>query len=79
MSQKQFKKIDFVQNNEEQYQIEFKISEIGEGINLIVQRLNENGEYEMIQAPIRRLNDRVFVVWDHLLTADSFLKHKIPV
>ncbi|AZB23299.1 MULTISPECIES: glutathione synthase [Chryseobacterium] len=65
MSQKQFKKIDFVQNNEEQYQIEFKISEIGEGINLIVQRLNENGEYEMIQAPIRRLNDRVFVVWDH--------------
>lgn len=65
MSQKQFKKIDFVQNNKEQYQIEFKISEIGEGINLIVQRLNENGEYEMIQAPIRRLNDRVFVVWDH--------------
>lgn len=65
MSQKQFKKTDFTSNNEEQYQIEFKVSEIGEGINLIVQRLNEKGEYEIVQAPVRRLNDRVFVVWDH--------------
>lgn len=65
MSQKQLKKTDFAPNDEGQYQIEFKISEIGEGINLIVQRLNEKGEYEMIQAPVRRLNDRIFIVWDH--------------
>ncbi|SDJ42518.1 glutathione synthase [Chryseobacterium jejuense] len=65
MSQKQFKKADFAPNDEEQYQIEFKITEIGEGIDLIVQRLNEKGEYEMVQAPVRRLNDRIFIVWDH--------------
>ncbi|MDN3691436.1 glutathione synthase [Chryseobacterium tructae] len=65
MSQKKFKKTDFVQNNEKQYQIEFKVNEIGEGINLIVQRLNEKGEYEIVQAPVRRLNESIFVVWDH--------------
>ncbi|AZB10074.1 glutathione synthase [Chryseobacterium sp. G0162] len=65
MSQKQFKKTDFAQNHEKQYQIEFKVNEIGEGSNLTVQRLNEKGEYEIIQAPIRRLNESIFVVWDH--------------
>ncbi|MEJ5104455.1 MULTISPECIES: glutathione synthase [Chryseobacterium] len=65
MSQKQFKKTDFAENNEKQFQIEFKTNEIGEGISLIVQKLNENGEYEMLQAPVRRLNDNIFVVWDH--------------
>lgn len=65
MSQKQFKKTDFAENNEKQYQIGFKTDEIGEGINLIVQRLNEKGEYEMIQAPVRRLNENIFVIWDH--------------
>ncbi|MCS4303449.1 glutathione synthase [Chryseobacterium sp. BIGb0232] len=65
MSQKQLKKTDFAENNEKQFQIEFKTNEIGEGINLIVQKLNENGEYEMLQAPVRRLNDSIFVVWDH--------------
>ncbi len=65
MSQKQFKKTDFAENNEKQYQIEFKTDEIGEGINIIVQKLNEKGEYEMIQAPVRRFNKSIFVVWDH--------------
>lgn len=65
MSQKQFKKTDFAQNHEKQYQIEFKVNEIGEGSNLTVERLNEKGEYEIIQAPIRRLNESIFVVWDH--------------
>lgn len=65
MSQKNFTKADFIENNEKQFQIEFKIKEIGEGINLIVQKLTEKGEYEMVQAPVRRLNDSIFVVWDH--------------
>ncbi|WP_250253939.1 glutathione synthase [Chryseobacterium sp. Marseille-Q3244] len=65
MSQKQFKKTDFAQNHEKQYQIEFKVNEIGEGSNLTLERLNEKGEYEIIQAPIRRLNESIFVVWDH--------------
>lgn len=65
MSQKQFKKTEFAKNNEKQYQIEFTVNEIGEGINLIVEELNEKGEYEIVQAPIRRLNESVFIVWDH--------------
>lgn len=65
MSQKKFTKNDFIKNNEKQYQIEFKTAEIGEGINLIVQKLDEKGEYEMVQALIRRLNDSIFVTWDH--------------
>lgn len=65
MSQKQFKKTDFTQNDQKQYQIRFKMSEIGEGINLIVQKRDEKGEYEMVQAPVRRLNDYIFIAWDH--------------
>lgn len=64
MPQEDFNKEDFIQNNEKEYQIEFKIHEIGEGINLIVERLNEKGEYEIVQAPVRRSDDKVFVVWD---------------
>ena len=65
MVYKFFKKEDFMKNNENEYQITFKVSEIGKGINLITEELTEKGEYEMIQAPIRRLNDEIFVVWDH--------------
>ncbi|WP_047096661.1 hypothetical protein [Chryseobacterium lactis] len=65
MAKKNFNKEDFIQNNEGQYQIEFKVREIGEGINLMVERLNENGTYEMIQAPVKRFNESIFVVWDH--------------
>lgn len=65
MSQKIFTKKDFTENNEKQYQIGFKTTEIGEGINLIVQKLNEKGEYETIQAPVHRLNDSILIVWDH--------------
>jgi hypothetical protein len=64
MAKKNFNKEDFIQNNEGQYQIEFKVREIGEGINLMVERLNENGTYEIIQAP-KRFNESIFVVWDH--------------
>ncbi|PKF74448.1 glutathione synthase [Chryseobacterium sp. PMSZPI] len=65
MSQKIFKKESFSINNEKQYQIEFKKAEIGEGINLIVEKLNEKGEYEIVQTPVRRLNDSIFINWDH--------------
>lgn len=64
MAEKNFNKEDFIQNNEKEYQIEFKVHEIGEGIDLIVERQNEKGEYETIQAPVKRLNDKIFVVWD---------------
>ncbi len=60
-----FKKEDFIKNKEGEYQIQFKTEEIGEGSNIITEKLNENGEYEIIQAPIRRFEDFIFIVWDH--------------
>ena len=64
-SQRQFNKTDFAQNDQRQYQIEFKMSEIAEGTNLIVEKRDEKGEYEMVQAHVRKLNNRILVVWDH--------------
>lgn len=63
MAQKLFTKEDFVKNNEKQYQIEFNVQEIGEGSNLIVEKKNENGEYEVVQTEINRYDDRIFIVW----------------
>ncbi|WP_313089962.1 glutathione synthase [Chryseobacterium flavum] len=64
MAQQTFKKEDFTKKNDTEYQIMFKVSEIGEGSNLITEKLNENGEYETIQAPIKRFDDSIFIVWD---------------
>ncbi|WP_312298404.1 glutathione synthase [Chryseobacterium sp.] len=64
MAQKTFSKEDFVQNNEKEYQLGFKVSEVGKGSNLIVERLNEKGEYEIVQSPLRKLNDQIFIIWD---------------
>ncbi|KMQ68545.1 glutathione synthase [Chryseobacterium sp. FH2] len=63
MSSKDFKKEEFVRNNEGQYQLEFKTLEIGQGSNLTVERKNETGEYETIQAEIKRNNDSIFINW----------------
>ncbi|WP_167387031.1 hypothetical protein [Chryseobacterium timonianum] len=41
------------------------MSEIAEGTNLIVEKRDEKGEYEMVQAHVRKLNNRILVVWDH--------------
>ncbi|MGN7864760.1 glutathione synthase [Chryseobacterium sp. 22458] len=64
MAQKTFSKEDFVQNNEKEYQLGFKVNEVGKGSNLIVERLNEKGEYEIVQSPLRKLNDQIFIIWD---------------
>jgi len=63
MLNKNFTKAEFVLNNENQYQIEFTVNEIGEGSSLTVERKNENGEFEVIQPSISRLNDRIFIKW----------------
>ncbi|MGK6341010.1 glutathione synthase [Chryseobacterium sp. DT-3] len=63
MLNKNFTKAEFVLNNENQYQLEFTIQEIGQGSNLIVERKNENGEFETVQIMITRLNDRIFIKW----------------
>jgi uncharacterized protein YecA (UPF0149 family) len=62
MSSRNFKKEEFVKDNE-QYQLEFKIQEIGEGSNLTIEKQKENGEYEVVQAEIKRFNDSIFITW----------------
>lgn len=63
MAQKIFSKENFVKSSEAQYQIEYNVQEIGTGSNLIVERKKEDGEYETIQAQIKRHNDQIFIVW----------------
>jgi hypothetical protein len=64
MAHKNFRKEDFVKEvNSDLYQVEFRKGNIGEGANLVIERQIENGEYENLQAEIKRHNDRIFVCW----------------
>lgn len=63
MLNKYFTKEEFVLNTENQYQLEFTSKEIGQGSNLTIERKNENGEFETVQAMITRLNDQIFIKW----------------
>ncbi|MNU01037.1 hypothetical protein D3C72_2443170 [compost metagenome] len=52
---------------------------MGKGVDLIVERQDENGEYEVIQAEIKRSADeKVFVVWsepfDGRVVSDEYKK-----
>ncbi|WP_278352331.1 glutathione synthase [Chryseobacterium gleum] len=64
MAEKIFNKEDFTKTNEKEYQLEYTIGEIGEGVNLIVEKLTEQGKYEVIQAPLRRSDNKIYIVWD---------------
>lgn len=64
MAHKNFRKEDFVKDEgTDLYQVEFRKGNIGEGADLIVERQKEDGEYENLQAEIRRHNDRIFICW----------------
>ncbi|ROI00004.1 glutathione synthase [Chryseobacterium daecheongense] len=62
MAPRNFKKEEFVKDGD-RYKVEFKIKEIGEGVDLIVERRRDDGEYELIQAEISRMNDSIFIFW----------------
>ncbi|SMO62124.1 hypothetical protein SAMN06265171_103329 [Chryseobacterium rhizoplanae] len=64
MAQIIFNKEDFTKSNEKEYQLEYDVNEIGKGSDLIVERLTEKGDYEIIQAPLRRSSDKIFIIWD---------------
>ena len=64
MAQRIFSKEDFTKSNEKEYQLEYKTNEIAEGSDLIIERLTEKGDYEVVQAPLRKSNDKVFIIWD---------------
>lgn len=57
-----FRKEDFIREDE-RYMVEIDKG-VGKGVDLIVEREDENGEYEVIHAEIIRSPDeRVFVTW----------------
>ncbi|KFF00860.1 hypothetical protein IX39_09650 [Chryseobacterium formosense] len=57
-----FRKEDFIQDDR-RYKVEVDKG-VGKGVDLIVERQTENGEYEVIQAEIiRSADERVFVAW----------------
>ncbi|WP_426481729.1 glutathione synthase [Chryseobacterium sp. R2ACT005] len=64
MAQIIFSKEDFTKSNEKEYQLEYNVNEIGKGSDLIVERLTEKGDYEIIQAPLQKSNDKIFIIWD---------------
>lgn len=64
MAHRNFRKEDFIKDEaSNQYQVEFRKGNIGIGSDLIVERQNENGEYETLQAEIRRHDDSIFICW----------------
>jgi len=64
MAHRNFIKSDFILDEaSNQYQIEFRKGNIGEGSNLIVEKLSDDGSYETIQAQIKRHNDSIFICW----------------
>ncbi|ASK29322.1 glutathione synthase [Chryseobacterium sp. T16E-39] len=63
MSQRNFKKEDFVKNNDGKYELTYQVSDIGEGSNLTIERKNDKGEFEIVQAEINRFEDNIFILW----------------
>ncbi|WP_294273080.1 glutathione synthase [uncultured Chryseobacterium sp.] len=63
MPQRIFTKDDFVNNSNNEYEIEYHIGEVGIGANLIVEKRDENGEYEVIQPEMTRVDDSMFIRW----------------
>lgn len=61
MAHKDFTKEDFIKTEDGNYQLEYLKSEIGEGSNLIVEQKNEDGSYTVIQIPIKRHNESIFI------------------
>lgn len=64
MAHKEFTKDDFVKTDDGNYQLEYSKSEIGEGSNLIIEVKAADGTYSVIQIPIKRHNESIFIVVD---------------
>ncbi|MFC3157298.1 hypothetical protein SAMN05443633_11868 [Chryseobacterium arachidis] len=63
MAHRNFKKEDFARDESGEYKIEFRKGNIGEGVDLIVERQKEDGEYENVQAEIHRHDESIFIFW----------------
>jgi len=64
MAHRNFRKEDFFkEEGSDLYQVEFRKGDVGEGADLVVERQKEDGEYETLQAQMKRHNDRIFICW----------------
>jgi hypothetical protein len=64
MAHRNFRKEDFFKDEgSDLYQVEFRKGDVGEGADLVVERQKEDGEYETLQAQMKRHNDRIFICW----------------
>jgi len=64
MAHRNFRKEDFFKDEgSDLYQVEFRKGDVGEGADLVVERQKEDGEYENLQAQMKRHNDRIFICW----------------
>ncbi|MBD8082849.1 glutathione synthase [Chryseobacterium caseinilyticum] len=61
MATVEFKKEDFSEDDFDKFHIEYQMSEIGNGSNLIVETLQDDGTYEVVHTPIRRSHDSIFI------------------
>jgi len=64
MAHRNFRKEDFFkEEGSDLYQVEFRKGDVGEGADLVVERQMGDGEYETLQAQMKRHNDRIFICW----------------
>ncbi|WP_312507725.1 glutathione synthase [Chryseobacterium culicis] len=75
MAQKIFSTKDFTKTHENEYQLEYSAREIGGGSDLIVERLTEKGIYETLQTPLRRSDDKIFIIWDQPFDGKILFDH----
>jgi hypothetical protein len=61
MATVEFKKEDFVKGDFNEFHVEYKMSDVGNGSNLVVETLDQDGRYDVVQVPIRRSNDSIFI------------------
>lgn len=61
MATVEFKKEDCVKGDFDEFHVEYKMSEIGNGSNLLVEILHKDGIYNMVQVPIRRSDNSIFI------------------
>jgi len=63
MAHKEFTQADFKQSEGGYFGVEYRKGDIGAGSNLIVERKMEDGEYEVLQAEIKRFDESIFICW----------------
>lgn len=64
MAHIEFKREDFIKNEGGRYQLEYLKSEIGEGSNLIIEKKDADGMFSVIQLPIKRHNEIIYIEID---------------